>query len=1101
MTSNKRVSETLQTSTRKKRRTKSKKDVFKEHFQIGDLVRVEGNDIYLIDGFTDTTVRLLLYARFSPLVLRFRSGVQWNVRWKVQNNVFMIKDRHQRYYRLNTFERTYALNHAVLYWHQTQTLFCVIVKLNDTTVTIQPIGINEFIEVDKRSYTLLPTTNSIDDYSPMEAREHNEILYTSFRENDTIDGDWVVCDYDKAFDIYLLTKNSSVMDCQCKWVTAEELLTKYVAGPKPSVYPTKRQKVGTFTLNRGDLTHVNHNVKSWDVLKRMYEYGDHYEILSNLHLIETWEWQTLLGKKEGTIVSSCLHLAISKFAEIHLKHLDLQSIRMRQNGSEETIRFFQELERQRMMASFNGTREQSNDMLKRYFCHMNPYMLRWFTSNKCYEKMRAARRSFSINITSMTDRNITFDVIYSNEVDKTFHTPMRHRWLKALETNIMFYFKTPLRRIFEVNTLFPIDYNSALNHYGKWYDKTNFVESTLPLFDYQKIMVKQMIDQEEKNSAISKCLQYNIDNYEVNVLGGFPSRKVFDEDETITGGFLQMDVGLGKTICIIALYEKRPLKTLVLVPLTIMDQWKTEFSTFAPHINVTEFYGKKRDMSGDVVLSTYSTVMYQYKKDFNTHSQTHDLFLHFDRVVFDESHLLYNAKSTKVEACQCIEANYRWCVSATPITKNSFATLNGQLKMLRCKPFNNFYYQPPTTIHQLTNWDIENEKLLTVYHQIMDKLFFIHTREGLKHHNIPFKTFNIVQHLVEVPGTLFEHNFLRMAIRTKMTNYPDLVKYHIMNQLKNILLLSVTHPTLVPLSHYAMKLETDQTVAMTSEQVKSSMGNSNYEKEIKNTLDNLETAECVICMDVITRPTITACNHIFCHDCITQQLNHRPKCPMCRQPIHANTLTEISLDVSTVEENDGMITFSDTLGRRYTIEKKFYDHYNNLKKLESPKLNAVDKIINDSDGSVIIFSQFNGVLQRLKEKYPHAEMITGTSNRKKRANAIENFQNKTSTLFLLSTKCASIGITLTSGSHIIFMDPIMDKSVNTQAIGRLARTGQINDVHVHEIVVKGSIDEGVRSLSDHYYNKMSEMKKFAAGNRLLKGGKTFLYDKLYELLS
>jgi SNF2 family DNA or RNA helicase len=195
-----------------------------------------------------------------------------------------------------------------------------------------------------------------------------------------------------------------------------------------------------------------------------------------------------------------------------------------------------------------------------------------------------------------------------------------------------------------------------------------------------------------------------------------------------------------------------------------------------------------------------------------------------------------------------------------------------------------------------------------------------------------------------------------------------------------------------------------------------------------------------------------------------------------------------------------MVTFSDTLGRRYSIEKKFYDHYNNMKKLESPKLNAVDKIINDADGSVIVFSQFNSVLHRLKEKYPHAEMITGSSNRKKRANAIEKFQNKDSKLFLLSTKCASIGITLTSGSHIIFMEPIMDKTVNTQAIGRLARTGQSNDVHVHEIIMKNSIDEGVRRLSDHYYNKVSEMKKKDTGNRLSKGEKKFLNEKLIELL-
>ena len=66
------------------------------------------------------------------------------------------------------------------------------------------------------------------------------------------------------------------------------------------------------------------------------------------------------------------------------------------------------------------------------------------------------------------------------------------------------------------------------------------------------------------------------------------------------------------------------------------------------------------------------------------------------------------------------------------------------------------------------------------------------------------------------------------------------------------------------------------------------------------------TAECVICMEVITRPTITPCTHIFCHDCITQQINHRPKCPLCRRPISNHSLTEIALDVAMVEENDGM---------------------------------------------------------------------------------------------------------------------------------------------------------------------------------------------------
>jgi SNF2 family DNA or RNA helicase len=1098
MLSNKRSSETRTVSTRKKRRTKSKKELFETYFEIGDLVQLDERDIYLIDGFTETTVKLILYARYSPLTFRFKSGVQWSVRWKVQDDTFYLKDRHQRLYEVKKYEKTFQLNQTVYYWHKREILYCVVIKLNDTSIIIQPFGINDQIEVDKHSYTLLPTRTIIDDYSPMSVREHNAIMYTCFRENDTIDGDWIVCDYDKAFDIYLLTKTNSIVDCQCKWVSAEELLTKYVKGRQPSFYPIEYQKVGTFTLDKSVLYH--HNVKSWDVLKRMYKHGDYYEILSELYSIETWEWQHILGKAKGSIVSSCFHLAISKYAEVHYRHLDLQMIRLCHDDFEDTLQFFRNLERQRMMVSFNGTREQSNEMLKRYFCHMNPHMLRWFTNNKVYEKTRASMRSFSMKVKNMTDTDITFDVIYSNEVDNTFKTPMRHRWLKNLETNILFYFKAPLKKIFNVDTLLPTDYNTTLNTYDKWYNKSNTMDSEMPLFDYQKMMVKQMIDQENNKTAISKCLQYNIENKEANVLHGFPSRPIYDERRNITGGFLQMDVGLGKTVCIIALCNHRPLKTLILVPLTIMDQWKTEFKKFAPLIHVTEFYGKKRDMSGDVVLTTYSTVMYQYKHDRDRNAQTHELFVSFSRVIFDESHLMSNVNSTKVEACEYIDAQYRWCVSATPVTKNSFASLNGQLKMLRCKPFNNVAYTPATTFHDLDTQYIEKEKMVTVYHHFLNNLFFIHTREGLKHHHIPFESFKIVEHLVEISEPLYEHHFLKEVIKNKILNDPDLTKYHKMNQLKNLLLLSVTHPTLVPLTQYATKLHTNQTVAMTSDQVKSSMGNSSYEKEIKNTLDNLEEAECVICMDVITRPTITPCKHIFCHDCITQQLNHRPKCPMCRNRICATSLTEISFDVSTVEENDGMVTFSDTLGRRYSIEKKFYDHYNNMKKLESPKLNAVDKIINDADGSVIVFSQFNSVLHRLKEKYPHAEMITGSSNRKKRANAIEKFQNKDSKLFLLSTKCASIGITLTSGSHIIFMEPIMDKTVNTQAIGRLARTGQSNDVHVHEIIMKNSIDEGVRRLSDHYYNKVSEMKKKDTGNRLSKGEKKFLNEKLIELL-
>lgn len=175
--------------------------------------------------------------------------------------------------------------------------------------------------------------------------------------------------------------------------------------------------------------------------------------------------------------------------------------------------------------------------------------------------------------------------------------------------------------------------------------------------------------------------------------------------------------------------------------------------------------------------------------------------------------------------------------------------------------------------------------------------------------------------------------------------------------------------------------------------------------------------------------------------------------------------------------------------------------YNKRKEdmLDSPKMKQLKQIVDNTKESVIIFSRLNSVLLLLKQQFPDAEIIMGTKTRAQRKRAIENFQNKTSKVFILSMKCASIGLTLTTGSHLVFMEPCIDDEVHKQAIGRLSRTGQLNDVTVHTMVTKRSFDERILELKSGYDKYIEEYKDKIAGNRFARNKKIFQTESLIRL--
>jgi superfamily II DNA or RNA helicase len=134
------------------------------------------------------------------------------------------------------------------------------------------------------------------------------------------------------------------------------------------------------------------------------------------------------------------------------------------------------------------------------------------------------------------------------------------------------------------------------------------------------------------------------------------------------GGCLADDMGLGKTVQVLGLLESRRLEkagpALVVVPRSLVFNWKAEAARFAPAIRILDHTGTFRDRTADnfaefdVVLTTYGTLRNDavFLKDCK-----------FDYVILDESQAIKNAASESAKAVRLLQSRHRLALSGTPV--------------------------------------------------------------------------------------------------------------------------------------------------------------------------------------------------------------------------------------------------------------------------------------------------------------------------------------------------------------------------------------------------------------------------------------------------
>jgi SNF2 family DNA or RNA helicase len=138
-------------------------------------------------------------------------------------------------------------------------------------------------------------------------------------------------------------------------------------------------------------------------------------------------------------------------------------------------------------------------------------------------------------------------------------------------------------------------------------------------------------------------------------------------------GLLGDDPGLGKTIQTISLIIGNPVgKTLIVVPISIIEQWKQAIERIVPNAKIHIHHGKTmfktnkeiKQNQCEIVITGYHQIYNVYNKKFFP-TVLHNYV--WGRIILDECHIIRNANTKAYLGAISLNSRCRWGLSGTPL--------------------------------------------------------------------------------------------------------------------------------------------------------------------------------------------------------------------------------------------------------------------------------------------------------------------------------------------------------------------------------------------------------------------------------------------------
>ncbi|KAI5268833.1 hypothetical protein E4T47_07536 [Aureobasidium subglaciale] len=529
----------------------------------------------------------------------------------------------------------------------------------------------------------------------------------------------------------------------------------------------------------------------------------------------------------------------------------------------------------------------------------------------------------------------------------------------------------------------------------------------------------------------------------------------------------------------------------------------------------------------NIIITSYGTVLSEYNQVVSAggdRGSSGGLFsIEYFRVILDEAHMIKNRQSKTARACYEIAAEHRWTLTGTPIV-NRLEDLFSLVRFLRVEPWSNFSFWKTFITVPFESKDYV--RALDVVQTVLEPLVLRRTKDmktpdGEALVPLPPRTINIQKiELSKVERDLYDHIFAR-AKRTFAANVEagTLMKSYttIFAQILR-LRQSCCHPTLVrsksgaadedeaeASADIANGLADDMDLQSLIQRFESEAEEEDASRFGANVLKQIQaesTYECPICFEEpMEEQSVTGCWHSACKKCLLDLIenatnkNELPLCFNCREPINARDIFEV-IRHDDEDEEAGMAKdkLQNSFESLYSVTQPSESN-DSQQKLPRVSLRRVNTLSSAKIGALlihlkrikkaspttksVIFSQFTSFLDILEPALDGASIpylrFDGSMTQKARAAVLTEFANRTKgCVLLLSLKAGGVGLNLTCASNVFMMDPWWSWAVESQAIDRVHRMGQTQEVNIVRFVVDQSIEEKMLRVQDR--------KKFIASS-------------------
>ncbi|OQE34598.1 hypothetical protein PENCOP_c017G01089 [Penicillium coprophilum] len=568
---------------------------------------------------------------------------------------------------------------------------------------------------------------------------------------------------------------------------------------------------------------------------------------------------------------------------------------------------------------------------------------------------------------------------------------------------------------------------------------------------------------------------------------------IAQEKTQYKGGLLGDEMGMGKTIQAVSLIMSdfpQPDPTLVLVPPVALMQWVSEIKEYTNgKLKVLVYHNSDAKVKRltpaeirkyDVIMISYASLESIYRKQEKGFSRGETMVkansvihaVHYHRLILDEAHSIKSRTTGVAKACFALEANYKWCLSGTPV-QNRIGEFFSLLRFLQVKPFA-CYFCKQCDCEQL-QWTSTKEGRCTECSHTGFMHISIFNKEILNP-IIEGKTQQQRKDGLDKLRLITDHIMLRRMKQqhTKsMELPPKRITLHneFFGEIEQDFSRSI-------MTNSTRKFDTYVSEGVMLNNYANIFGLIMQMRQVANHPDlilkkkaqaGFNVAVCCVCDEPAEDAIRSQCHHEFCRQCAKDYIqsfqddSKHVDCPRCHIAL------SIDLEQPTLAEYEESVKKNSIINRismeswtsSTKIEMLLYELFKERSKSHTPKS--------------IIFSQFTSMLQLVEWRLRHAGfntvMLDGSMTPAQRQKSIEHFMTKPEVeVFLVSLKAGGVALNLTEASRVFIIDPWWNPAAEWQSADRSHRIGQQRPCVVTRLCIEDSVESRIIQLQEKKAN-------------------------------